>query len=174
MSGPVKIQVVADTDVGKVRTINEDNFILCSDLNNKVWSKDSFNTEVSEMGTVLLVADGMGGAVAGEEASRIAIESISEFLSKKLIHDQTEVQIIEILNAALIHGHEQICNKVRQNAEFFGMGTTATICYIKNNKLFLSWVGDSRVYRYSSEGRITNHSYASGDLEILSSDHSHV
>ena len=168
------IALEAKTDVGVVRKGNEDNFILSRSVKDKDWLMPASSFTVDEVGLPFVVADGMGGAEAGEIASELAVQTIKETLYTLLKKNTNDVEIIQILNEALINAHKAIVSYGSNNAESYGLGTTATICFVKNNKLFISWVGDSRVYRYSKHGRVTNHNYYVKDLEILTDDHSLV
>ncbi|MEJ7710611.1 MAG: hypothetical protein WKF84_12255 [Pyrinomonadaceae bacterium] len=84
------VELFAKSDVGRVRRGNEDNFLLL-DLSNErsvTWSKDvelpieMHSFELGPRGAVLVVSDGMGGALAGDVASRMAVELVRDFLSK--------------------------------------------------------------------------------------------
>lgn len=85
----MKIRLAAKTDMGIVRTNNEDNFQVAADLtsdkmqwiNNEVYS-------LGEKGTLLVVADGMGGMNAGEVASELAIETVREYFSSDRLTDE--------------------------------------------------------------------------------------
>ena len=77
--------IAARTDVGRVRDHNEDNFIVCPDLEQQKWHFEN-NRIVSpgEAGTLLVVADWMGGMNAGEVASRIAVDAIKSVFGEKI------------------------------------------------------------------------------------------
>ena len=169
----MKVQIVAQTNVGRIRDHNEDNFHIIHDLGiDKTYDKVF---ELQNFGSVLIVADGMGGEAAGEVASKIATISIAEYLKEKITDkDLSHLKIIEILKDSLIFAHERIIEYVKDNSDSFGMGTTAIVGLIYDNSLFIAWVGDSRAYRFSKEGKITSHNYFSGNLEILTNDHSLV
>jgi len=170
----VRISLSATTDIGNRRTNNEDSFIVTNDVLKDKWSFGSGMIEIPNNGVVLVVADGMGGEVAGELASSICIRTIEEVLSTHIGGHGGDNDIIRILNNALVTSHENIVNAIKERPEYYGMGTTATICYIANNKAYISWVGDSRVYRYAASGLRSLQNFHEGNLEILTDDHSKV
>ena len=76
----VKIKLAAGTNVGLIRQNNEDNFVVSSDLSTSEWLIPQAGpyADLGEFGALLVVADGMGGANAGEVASAIAVETIQK------------------------------------------------------------------------------------------------
>lgn len=168
-----KIQTIAKTHVGQVRDHNEDTFIVGLNPAQDTWILNPGEQDITTSGAVFVVADGMGGENAGEIAAEIAVQSIKAYIQSELKkEDQTDIS--KILESSLIFAHNQIKNACRENADYIGMGTTASVCFIKNDKLFVSWIGDSRVYRYSKHGRVHALPYHYKNLEILSEDHSKV
>ena len=116
-------KVFQATHVGKVRHNNEDSLI---DI---------------EPGT-FVVADGMGGQAAGEIASQMLVETVKNFLSKTSAPWNEK-----ILSQAIFLANKAILNLARQNQEYQGMGTTATILYLNGGQAYFAHVGDSRLYR---------------------------
>ena len=112
------------TDVGKVRKNNEDAYYV---------------PESTE--TFFLLADGMGGHLGGERASFLAISTISEELKKCSKHRIKT----EILNA-VYKANKKIYQESLQNPDFHGMGTTLSLLYVMENKIYYTNVGDSRIY----------------------------
>ncbi|MDH5381538.1 MAG: protein phosphatase 2C domain-containing protein, partial [Cyclobacteriaceae bacterium] len=143
----MKVTLFASTDVGQVRDHNEDNFAVCKDLDNKIWSfKKGEQVDLSAKGVVLVVADGMGGTNAGEVASDIAQKQIKEqFDSLENIPDKDKEKLKFIENAILA-AHQKIVNHQEFNPSTAGMGTTIVVAWIINEKLYVGWVGDSRCY----------------------------
>lgn len=122
------------TDVGRERSINEDYISL---------------PETSESLKIFILADGMGGANAGEIASVEAVKAskkyIEENINKILIADPDEVRQL-ILNAVL-EANKRVIELSNTVKEYKGMGTTLIVLYVLKNKVFIGHVGDSRVYR---------------------------
>ena len=126
------------THVGKVRHNNEDSLI--------VIEPETF-----------VVADGMGGAQAGEVASQMLVETVKEFLSETPPYNE------QILSQAILLANSKILNLARQNPNYLGMGTTATSLSLDDRKAYFAHVGDSRIYRLRNNF-----------LEQLTEDHSYV
>ncbi|MBK6498628.1 MAG: serine/threonine-protein phosphatase [Saprospiraceae bacterium] len=168
-----KIQTVAKTHVGQVRDHNEDTFIVGLDPVSDVWVLSFDEQEVNSIGAVFVVADGMGGENAGEIASEIAVQSIRTFIQAELRKEEV-LPLNKILESSLIYAHNCIKDACRDNADYIGMGTTATVCMIQNDRLYVTWIGDSRVYRYSKHGRVHALPFHYNNLDILSEDHSKV
>jgi protein phosphatase len=126
----------AGTDTGRQRRANEDSHLARAPL--------------------FVVADGMGGAQAGEVASRIAIESFQDGLQNAA---SPEAALAELTQRANAHIHELS----HSNAEQAGMGTTLTAVYVGEREISVAHVGDSRAYRLRD-----------GVLERLTEDHSLV
>lgn len=112
------MQVVAKSEKGLVRKVNEDRFIATDNL--------------------LAVADGMGGHLAGEVAAQIAIDVI-----KDLSYSD---EMIKLMNQAFQKANQLIYETGKNNKEQEGMGTTLTTIAVDGNKAYLAHVGDSRGY----------------------------
>lgn len=164
----IKFRIAAKTDVGLVRTNNEDNFQASSDLsegqmrwvNNEICS-------LGDKGALLVVADGMGGMNAGEVASELAIETIREYFTPEKITSEvlkTRYTIEKHMNDAIVAADMKIKTEAKSHPETKGMGTTIVIGWILDDKLYLSWCGDSRAYVYNP----------SAGLHQISKDHSYV
>jgi protein phosphatase len=147
---PVRIEIVGKTDVGRARAQNEDRFLV-ADLTTGVASRQSSASEqiLGERGALVVVADGMGGAAAGEEASEMATEVIHSHLVKSWADDAAErgpqrfayhlKEAVEVANAR-IHA----CAASRP--ERHDMGTTATVAGLLHDHVYVAQVGDSRAY----------------------------
>ena len=92
----IEIKLAAGTDVGLVRNNNEDNFVVNRDLSQSEWiiPQSSETIPLGKYGTLLVVADGMGGTNAGEVASAIAIETVQNALTHKNIRDIKTIKSI--------------------------------------------------------------------------------
>lgn len=130
------------TDVGQVRSHNEDNFLIID--SNSLNEGNNKNN----IGTLLLVADGMGGANAGEVASAIACEVIKERFTKLNLIPVTPREIEKYLKNLILEAHNQIISHSAKNPECRGMGTTAVLCWIIDDYLHVAWCGDSRCYTF--------------------------
>lgn len=92
-------------------------------------------------GDLFVVCDGMGGHVGGKKASTIAVDCIIEYLSREEYQD-----IPAAIDAALQYANMQILGYAQTNPEFRGMGTTACIVLLQEDKAYIAHVGDSRIY----------------------------
>ena len=139
------------TDVGQVRTVDEDS-ILAADLSFGV------NSESSKF-LLLAVADGMGGHAKGEEASKIALNAIARAVIPDLLNNTPFTKILE---KGIQNANQDILDYTAENPEASGMGTTSVCAVVKDNQIHLANVGDSRAYRVSDDEicRVTkDHSY---------------
>ena len=165
----MNIKLTAGTNVGCIRTNNEDNFITNVDLSRPDWflpQNPSEAISLCDEGCALVVADGMGGLNAGEVASAIAIEHVKqEFLDanlKKIVKLEKDVE--KFMREIVIKADDAIKKRVEEDPTTKGMGTTLILAWVIENKAYLSWCGDSRAYIYNP---------ASG-LQRISKDHSYV
>ena len=150
---PIKFKVAAKTDVGLVRTNNEDNFQVSWDLSSLPmrWVNNEVH-QLGEKGCLLVVADGMGGANAGEVASQIAIDTIK----RKFVPEEITAKVISSVDSinrfikdTIILADRNIKTYATEHPETKGMGTTIVIAWIINDKLYIGWCGDSRAYIYN-------------------------
>lgn len=149
---PNKMRSIASlTDIGKVRTVDEDS-ILAANLSFGVNSK-------STQFFLLVVADGMGGHAKGEEASKIALNTISKTVIPKLL---SGTPLTELLKVGIQNANQDILDHIDKNPETSGMGTTSVCAIVQGNEVYLANVGDSRAYVISVDEirRVTkDHSY---------------
>ncbi|MBI4524578.1 MAG: Stp1/IreP family PP2C-type Ser/Thr phosphatase [Deltaproteobacteria bacterium] len=146
---PLQVVAFGESDIGLVRGNNEDSFLI-TDLTHGVatCASTALDHVVGEKGILFLVADGMGGAEAGEVASQMAVEVVSREVFENLTKSQdlNRPGFVEILKQAIqranevIH-EESLCNQKRQ-----GMGTTLTAAAVYDAAIFFAQVGDSRGY----------------------------
>lgn len=135
---------VGDSVVGRTRAANEDN---CGYGN-------------TPNGFLFVVCDGMGGHVGGAVASKIAVDSILDFLGRSMYDD-----IPAAIRNAMEYANIQILGKAKENPELSGMGTTACVLLLENGNAWIAHVGDSRIYLFSKETR---------SLHRITKDHSFV
>lgn len=164
----IKFRLAAKTDMGLVRTNNEDNFQVISDLSSgKMQWVNNEICSLGEKGTLLAVADGMGGMNAGEVASGLVIETIRESFSvENLTPDITKnrFSIEKYMNDVIVAADTRIKQMAKSHPETRGMGTTIVIGWIYDGNLYVSWCGDSRAYVYNP----------SAGLHQITKDHSYV
>jgi protein phosphatase len=145
----MKVEIFGSTDVGQVRDHNEDNFVLCKDLSNQDWTyKRDEQFDLGVLGAVLFVADGMGGTNAGEVASEIAQESVAEEFKKVTALPADDQAILSFVKKVVVRAHQNIVQRTHEDPTTAGMGTTAVVCWVVNDKAYVAWSGDSRMYLY--------------------------
>ena len=127
------------THVGKVRRQNED----------AAW--------YDEKRGVFAVADGMGGHLAGEVASGMAIEAVQNMAQKN------EFASVTVMREAVMSAHEAITRHAQKNPACAGMGTTLSVMWRGGHYMYIAHVGDSRIYRFRND-----------ELEQITQDHSLV
>lgn len=149
----VRIEAFGSTDVGLLRTHNEDYF------------------DINEEDRVYVVADGMGGHNHGEVASQIAVETILGFISESGDHDGTLPMGYDKglklhsnrLKRSIHLAHDEVLNAIRKDGSLLGMGTTVVGAIHDGRVITIAHVGDSRGYRLRD-----------GHLELLTQDHTWV
>ncbi len=145
----IHITVFGKTDVGRTRDHNEDCFIV-ADLSRQAASlqPDVREHHVGPKGSLLLIADGMGGAAAGEVASEMAADVIYEHLITNWTKDEDEgpQQFAFRLKEAVELANAKIHQYAQDHPDLRGMGTTTTAVGVLGDQLYLTQVGDSRAY----------------------------
>ena len=156
------VEIHATSHIGRVRKGNEDNYLLFHVSDSKKWvssqdpSPENFviekqKFEINDDGLVLAVSDGMGGALAGEVASKMAVETVSQqFLGDDLERTMSPEDIDNTLVGKLYHAtlyaNHLIHEQGRSDPQFQGMGATFTCVGITREAVELVQVGDSRAY----------------------------
>jgi serine/threonine protein phosphatase PrpC len=146
------------THQGKVRATNEDHFLLASlHKTMRVRSTSLPNPELLEMPSerlalLMMVADGVGGANAGEEASRAAVESVAAYVTETMqcyyrADPSNAPAFIESLQAGAAQCHAAVVARATGHPELRGMATTLTLGLGVWPTLYLLQVGDSRAYQ---------------------------
>ncbi len=156
------IDCFGTTDIGRRRPSNEDQFLIsdvCKSMrvHQTSLALDHHTRLFREtQGTLLLVADGMGGHEAGERASQLAIDGLVEYVLNRLSWfmssavmssgAESEHDFEEQLKSALLSCQHKIDREVAAIPQRRGMGSTLTMAYVIWPKMFLVHVGDSRCY----------------------------
>jgi PPM family protein phosphatase len=139
---PAQISMTAYglTDIGRRRATNEDALLLTDFTNENYGAAKMQLAQIGERGVLLAIADGMGGAKAGEVASAMALSLLRrELHGSATANSEGLRQVAEYVNASLWQ-HAQQHPKTR------GMGTTLTAALVRDGLLHLAQVGDSRAY----------------------------
>ena len=139
-----KYQSYSATHVGKKRTNNE----------------DAYGELDVAQGKIFVVCDGMGGHVAGERASAIAVQTILDYFKTVALTD-----IPESIKEAIQHANKNIWDEALNDPSLKGMGTTCVVVFIHTNgEIYIGHVGDSRCYLFTANKK----------LSTLTRDHSYV
>ncbi len=148
-----------------MRSQNEDSLLVRPDLRDNSIRETEESLEVDTEQALFAVADGMGGSVAGEVASDLAIGSFGEIIHSKGIRpDATEEEVRELIDRLVAFSQVTMFERSEWTPEVEGMGSTLVMGMIRNGGLHVAWVGDSRCYLHRQ-----------GDLlRCLTKDHSHV
>ncbi len=168
-SPPLSVKAFGITDKGKVRTTNEDQFLI-AELTKAMRVRQTSLPEPKlqvgeERAHLFLVADGMGGHRAGERASALAVVAIEQFTLNTfkwfLGSSSAEAQkVLAQFQSALSQADARILEEEAGNPELTGMGTTVTMAFHLGAQLCVVHVGDSRAYLYRE-----------GELHQLTQDH---
>jgi PPM family protein phosphatase len=150
------VELYAKSDVGRVRRGNEDNFLVLNLSNEQTWTgsdgssapPEPMRFDLGEKGLVLVVSDGMGGALAGDVASRMAVESVREMLMGNGTEEpcDPETPLVDCLKNATVYANLAIHLRSQEDSRCAGMGATFTGAAVKGDNLDLVQVGDSRAY----------------------------
>lgn len=143
------IELAALSDIGLRRTSNQDSYVTAPAASEENWAAQ---------GHLFLVADGMGAHAAGELASKLAADAVPLTYFK-----HRELAVPQAIQRAVEEANQLIHSRGEANAEFRGMGTTASVLLLLPQGALVAHVGDSRVYRLRGN-----------QLEQLTFDHSLV
>lgn len=131
------MRVFADTNTGKVRNMNQDSYFASNDDSNM---------------KLFILADGMGGYNGGEIASKMAIEASLSYIEKRWEDlDKSDENILKLLKETTEYANSLIYEKAMQTQELHEMGTTMEICIIYDYNIYISHIGDSRIYIVTPE-----------------------
>lgn len=142
------MQIFSKTDIGKVRSSNQDAFKFNLISDTLLWA---------------LVCDGMGGANGGNVASQICTKVIKEVLNEKFVKDLSDDELKNLCLECVERANIAIFAMAFDNPGLRGMGTTAVLVLIDGDRLIIVHVGDSRAYLLRN-----------GELVQLTRDHSFV
>ena len=154
------VETHAASHIGRVRKGNEDNYLLLNIATSKAWTSsqedgefvvESQRFEIDGNGVVMAVSDGMGGALAGEVASTMAVETVSEKMldddsDETLSPEEHDHYLINRLYNATVFANYLIHQQGRTDPQFQGMGATFTGIGVTPSTTDIIQVGDSRAY----------------------------
>lgn len=155
----IEVKSAGITDTGKIRTENQDQFLV-AEISRSMRVKSGSNSYEpdsrlfgSPLGHIFVVADGMGGHLGGSEASKFAVDFIansilnnSSWLAR--IEPSSEESFIDELKSLLENAHRAIEARAKTAEGFKGMGTTLTLAYVAWPRLIIAHAGDTRCYLF--------------------------
>ena len=152
------VELYAKSNVGRVRKGNEDDFLLLELTTGRSHTRSQgdtpppelLNLETGKNGVVLVVSDGMGGALAGDVASQMAVDTVRDLMmggnSVTGSAFDTSVPIGDLLRNATVRANFEIHRKSQSDSAYQGMGATFTGSALRGDTLEVVQVGDSRAY----------------------------
>ena len=146
-----KLMNAGRTDIGCVRSNNEDSFSVDSDFG------------------CYIVSDGMGGALAGEVASEMVANQLPEILKKELpakIPDIMADEVREAVYRAVDEINNRVCERSKTDPDCAGMGATLVMALVRNNQAMIIHAGDSRAYLLR-EGKLSRLTKDHNMLQVL-------
>src|SRR3954469_4338738 len=147
--GTILVNVFGKTDVGRTRDHNEDSFVV-ADLStgNATLQPEVRQHVAGPRGSLFMVADGMGGAAAGEIASAMATEEVLKEMQRMWVEgvDRSPSAFARALKHAAKAANTRINSYAVAHPENRGMGTTATIAGLLQDTIYVAQIGDSRGY----------------------------
>lgn len=164
--GSLAVHCCGATDKGQVRHNNEDQFLIARLSKSMQVLQTSLpqppTRQSSDCSHLFIVADGMGGHAAGEQASALAIDSVEHYVLEAIkwfAHgqggdqkaDEQNDKLLADFRQALGWAHERVRLEAVAHPELSGMGTTLTLAYSLNNELYVAHVGDSRCYLFRDD-----------------------
>ncbi|GLC23864.1 PP2C family protein-serine/threonine phosphatase [Roseisolibacter agri] len=150
------------THAGRVRTENQDHFLLCTVHPQVVVHGTSLPDAAAmslrgqRLATIMLVADGVGGSAAGSMASRLATEAVTHYVASSLrsyhaAGSAGDAELMEALRAAAIEAHEAVRAEASTRSDARDMATTLSLGIVIWPWMYVVQVGDSRVYFFRDD-----------------------
>ena len=163
------LKIIGETNPGRVRSMNQDVF--------------AYQTIGDNCGFAI-VCDGMGGARAGDVASKTTCDMVASFFNRDLRPNMSDGAIKAVMFSAISAANAKVYSMARENWEYSGMGTTMVAAVVMNNDLHIISIGDSRLYvvdkhnamQVTRDHTVTQHMVEMGELtpeQALTHDRRH-
>ena len=152
-----EMDVYGLTHPGKVRTENQDHFLICA-LRQQVAVQQTSLSDADHLiagserlAMMMMVADGVGGGMKGEEASRSALEAVSRYVSRSMrcyyaAGSAEDREFSDALQEGALQCHAELVQRGQDDPDYRGMATTLTLYLGVWPRAYLLQVGDSRCY----------------------------
>lgn len=163
-----RLQWYGQTDRGKVRPNNEDSFLCLQFDALELRYLGKIGESTSEgVDLVFAVSDGMGGAMAGEFASRVAVDKITRLLPPTFRRSAAGLPMDfgDVLDALFGEIHRALMYLGATDPDCSGMGATLSMCWFTPNWMYFGHIGDSRIYYFPAR---------EGGMKQVSHDDTHV
>jgi protein phosphatase len=159
---PVRLNVDAFglTDTGKVRSRNEDQFLVARLLKGLEIQQTSLPEPrlrcAHDQSYLFVVADGMGGHAGGDAASTMAVDAVEHFVLETLkwflqLEGRESDELLAAFRKGVGEAHERILAAAAENPELRGMATTLTLALSLNDSVSIAHAGDSRCYLFRND-----------------------
>lgn len=153
------------THQGKVRAENQDHFLIAMVhpqvviQSTSLPSSEDLPLRGTRLATVMVVADGVGGAAAGSEAAQLATEAVTGYVSSTIrcyhaAGSSGDEEFFTSLDAAALEAHHAVLERAALRKDHKQMATTLTVCIAVWPWAYVVQVGDSRAYYWSSAGKL--------------------
>ncbi len=160
-----EIDVHGLTHPGKVRADNQDHFLICALRKQMVVQLtslpdvDHLMADGERLAFLAMVADGVGGGAKGGEASKVALEAVTQYVTRSMrcyyaAASADDQEFYDALKEGAAQSHAELLRRGEENADYRGMATTLTLFLGVWPRAYLLQVGDSRAYRLR-EGELT-------------------
>lgn len=133
------MRITAKTDIGKVRSTNQDSYSAGELPGGVAWA---------------VVCDGMGGANGGNVASSVSVRMISHSIDEGYRNGMRSSSIRNMLESAISGANATVFDMSKNDESLSGMGTTCVAALIADGSVYIAHVGDSRAYIISKEGKL--------------------
>ncbi len=167
-STPFRLRWSGRTDRGKVRKNNEDAFLAVrmANFDVQLLGKEG-ESELGDTPFAFAVSDGMGGARAGEYASRIAVDKLTKMLPlwRGIALADLSTKSTAFFNSLFDDIHRALCYLGTSYEECLGMEATFSLIWFSGRRVFFAHIGDTRIYHFEA---------ASGRFRQLTEDDTHV
>lgn len=152
-----EIDVYGITHAGKVRKENQDHFLICALKKQMAVRQTSLTNiegvtgEPERLAFLMMVADGVGGGAKGEEASRLALEAVAQYVNSGTrcyyaAGSSDDQAFFEALQQGALRCHDELVRRGEDDPDYRGMATTLTLYFGLWPRAYMLQVGDSRCY----------------------------
>ena len=156
--GNIQLRIFGVSDTGVVRAHNQDSFIVADLSTGAVLAdfsarrfmsgeKQIIHQTLGNEGSLLAVADGMGGAAAGDIASYLCLDTLVAELNRAISNGKrAHLSVTDLLKICVEKSNLRLWEESQMNIDYRGMGTTLTTALVLGDTIYLGQVGDSRAY----------------------------